>query len=173
MKIKYISAIFVYFATFTLSVLMVGLPASINRSSKSPCVKSAPIASAETDLQVRLRKFLEADQQTGIEFANDLTRLSASNSRLNAEKIATLNLVEKMRKVECGAGMPKGFCLAWIDHAYAWQLKAEFLNKDFKNNKFSEAETAEYEYRKLNERIGKTYQAMLEQARREGVDFKY
>ena len=174
MKIKYIAAIFIYFVTFTLSVLIVGIPVSQSRSYKKPCVNDrTPVAVTETELQLRIRKFLEADHQTGIEYANDLTRLSASHNRLNAEKIATLNLVEKMRTVQCGFRMPKDFCVAWEEHAYAWQLKAKFLDTNFKNEKFPEAETAEYEYRKLNERISKTYQDMLEQARREGVDFRF
>ena len=171
MKIKYIAAIFIYFVTFTLSVLIVGIPVSQSRSYKKPCVNNRTPVVTETELQTRLRKFLEADHQTGIELANDKTRLSASHSWLNAEKIATFNLVEKMRKVECGAGMPKGFCLAWDEHADAWQSKAKFLDKGFKGGTLDGTDSEEY--RKLNERISQTYQAMIAAARQEGVDFRF
>src|SRR5215204_1432559 len=167
MKLKHIAAIFVYFATFALSVLIVGLPTVQSRSYKKPCVeKQMPVVSSETQIQVRIRKFLEADFQTGIELANDKARLSHSNN-IAAEKLATANLVEKMKKVKC-EDLPPDFCAAWNEHVNAWSLMANFLDSDYK------IVQGEQGYRrKLNEEISHTYQNLLAAARKYGVDFKY
>ena len=165
MKIKYIAAIFIYFTTFTLSVLIVGIPVSQSRSYKKPCLKrTLPVASTETELQVRIRKFLEADLQTGIELTNDKVRLSHSHNSLNAEKIATFNLVEKMEKVNCDK-LPEDFCKAWDQHVVAWRYKTYVLDQNLKIGPF--------DHKVASEQISNSYQKMLVAARAYGVDFKY
>ena len=165
MKIKHFVAITVFFATFALSVLFVGFPVSPSRSYKQPCAeKQTTVVSTETELQVRIRKFLEADLQTGIELTNDKVRLSHSHNSLNAEKIATFNLVEKMEKVNCDK-LPEDFCKAWDQHVVAWRYKTYVLDQNLKIGPF--------DHKVASEQISNSYQKMLVAARAYGVDFKY
>lgn len=166
MKIKHIAAIFLFFATFSLSVLIAGFPATQNWFNRKPCANDSDfqVVNGETDLQVRIRKFLEADHQTGIEFANDMARLSQSNNRTIAEKKATFNLVEKMKKVKCD-GLPEDFCRAWDAHLVTWEYKA-FLPA-------VRLEEGLLDHKMANDQIGSSYQKMLLVARTYGVDFKY
>ena len=173
MKLKHFTSIFSFLAAFGLSVLFVGLPVYKIRSSQAPCGKKPPVAvSSETELQDRLRKFLEADRQTGIELANDKVLLSQFNNQWNTEKLATLTLVEKMQKVKCD-GLPEDFCVAWDEHFTAWKLMANFLfSRDFKRQKTLAGFERE-DYAQLNRRINNTYENMLAAARKHGVDFKF
>ncbi len=170
MKIKYIAAIFVYFATFTLSVLIVGLPASKMRLAENRSCRErfSAVDPTETELQTRLRKFLEADHQTGIELANDRARLSQSKDRITAERIATSILVEKMRKVSCD-DLPVDFCRAWEEHRGAWIWLSDF---QYANNP-KELRAQQNLQILMNKNISRTYHNMLEAAQRYGVDFKY
>ena len=172
MKLKHIGAIFLYFATFTLSVLIVGLPTTKSRSSQiCPVEKQTVVVQKETDLQKRLRKFLEDDLQTGIELANDKARLSQSNGLSKAEELATSDLVKKMYKVKCDS-LPEDFCTAWIEHRNAWTAMDYYLAQDFRNAGKRVKFQSEHK-RALSSDIERTYQKMLAAARRYGVDFKY
>jgi hypothetical protein len=170
MKIKYIAAICLYFVTFTLSVLIVGLPNSQSLSNRKPCFRPAPpVVETETELQTRIRKFLEADLQTGIELTNDKVRLSHSNSPLRAEEIATSNLIKKMEKVKCD-GLPEDFCSAWDAHLIAWRYKAFILERELRGKSLNFT----YSNDKIpSEQISNSYHNMLAVARTYGVDFKY
>ncbi|HEY8562018.1 MAG TPA: hypothetical protein VIL74_16720 [Pyrinomonadaceae bacterium] len=169
MKTKYIGAVFFYFVTFTISVMIVGLPAPQSRfSTVTPAVdRPLVIFKSEIDLQTRINNFLEDDLQTGIELENDEARLSQSRGLSKAEKLATLNLVEKMKKVKCDK-LPEDFCQAWDEHRNAWTKKAEFLNSGSKTIQGEEA------YRnQLSIEISRTYLNMLAAARRHEVEFRY
>lgn len=165
MKLRHFAAVLSFLTAFGLSVLLIGLPVGAIRSTPTPCKeKQPPVVSSETEMQTRIRQFLEADRQTGIELANDMARLSQSDGQIKAEKIATTNLVEKMKKVKCD-DLPDEFCNAWDAHLVAWSYKAFLLDRYLKNGPS--------DYRIANEQINNSYQKMLMGARRHGVDFKY
>ena len=164
MKLRHITAIFCFLAAFGLSVFLVGLFTYKTRLQEFSCKRQQSVVKTETELQTRIRKFLEADYQTGIELANDKARLSQSNYHLKAEKLATFKLVEKMQQVKCD-GLPEDFCNSWDAHVVAWKYKAFLLDRYWKNGPM--------EYNFSNEQINNTYQKMLASARAYGVDFKY
>ncbi len=164
MKLRHWIAIFSFLAAFGLSVLFVGLILPKGCPAGTSHIKNPSPADTETKLQARIRKFLEADRQTGIELANDKVRSSHSNNHWNIEKIATNNLVEKMEKVKCD-GLPEDFCNAWEEHVVAWKYKAILLDRYYKNGSL--------EYQIPNEQISSSYQKMLTAARKYGVDFNY
>ena len=171
MKLRHFAAVLSFLTAFGLSVLLVGLPVYKARSSQVPCKEKQPVAvKSETEQQARIREFLEADRQTGRELSADLQRFRNNMDGYRPEKLATLNLVEKMRKVNCD-GLPKDFCNAWYGHLIAWESMADLLDKDFNREKFASFELERHA--QLNRRINDTYNAMLAAARNHGVDFKY
>ena len=165
MKLRHIAAIFCFLAAFGLSVFLVGLTIPKSCSASIPSGKKQSVTvNSETELQARIRKFLEADYQTGIELANDKARLSQSNHQLKAEELATFNLVEKMQQVKC-TGLPEDFCNAWDSHLTTWKYKAFLLDRPHKSGPM--------DYQITNEQINNSYKKMLAVARKHGVDFKY
>lgn len=164
MKLKHFAAGFVFLTAFTLSVLIAGIPARKCTSYVNTPVQTQTVRQTDTELQARIRIFLENDRQTGIELANDKIRSSHSNNHWNIEKIATNNLVEKMKKVKCD-GLPEDFCNAWEEHVVAWKYKAILLDRHLKNGPLDNQIS--------NEQISSSYQKMLAEARKHGVDFRY
>lgn len=164
MKLKHITAIFSFLAAFGLSVFLVGLTAPQINFDAFPTCREKAVRTTNVNLQLRIRQFLEADRQTGIEMGNDIAGLKRSIYRVDAEKIATFNLVEKMQKVKCD-GLPENFCKAWDAHVATWKYKAFLLERSWKHG------PRDYEF--SHEQINNSYQKMLAAARAYGVDFQY
>jgi hypothetical protein len=164
MKLRHQIAIFSFLAAFGLSVFFVGLSLPKGCTAETSLSKNPPsITTAETELQARIRQFMEADRQTGYELSDDKLRFSQSDNYLNAEKLATARLIEKMQKVKCD-NLPEDFCKAWGEHVVAWQYKAfTFRVHTGKSMGFFNAD----------EQISVTYRKMQAAARSYGVDFKY
>lgn len=163
MKSRHLIAIFSFLAAFGLSVFFVGLTLPESCTAGISRIKNPSPADTETELQARIRKFLEADQQTGIDFANDMARFSNSTDRREAEKMATSNLVAKMKKIKCDK-LPDEFCKAWDEHVVAWRYKEYGLNRAFTGKSTGFA---------ADEQISITYRQMLLAALRYGVDFRH
>jgi hypothetical protein len=172
MKLKYIAAIFLYFATFTLSVLIVGIPRFKSEPANiRPSIKQ-PVRSTEPELEARLRKFLQADKQTGRELSEDLSKFRAVYVEVPAKKLATGILVKKMQSVDC-LNLPDDFCAAWKEHVDAWSKKHDFLRQAHLANRQSIDKDLTKDYLLLTGEINRTYYRMLDVARRYNVDFNY
>jgi hypothetical protein len=173
MKLRHITAIFCFLAAFGLSIFLVGLSTPLSCSAPVSFEPKQTIAvNSEPELQARIRKFLEADRQTGHELSADLTSYRQERySELGAEKMATFNLVKKMKKIEC-KDLPADFCLAWQEHVNAWSRKATFL-PDATNTDLKFYRDLNKDYSKLTSEINLTYYRMLEVAEKYGVYFTY
>jgi len=169
MKLKHFAAIFVFLTSFTLSVLVVGLP--VRKTSSPDCsLRKETTPRREntdvTDVKERILNFLEADRQTGLELSADLSDFRSNADTFTVERVATSNLLKKMQKVEC-QNLPADFCAAWDDHRSAWLNKHNFLQQADRDKNQGEA------YLKLEREINKTYFKMLGVAEKHGAYFGY
>lgn len=167
MKLKHFAAIFVFLTSFMLSILLVGITAS--RKCTAPNITPAQtqtIRQTNTELQARIRIFLEADRQTGFELSDDLTDFRSNADTFTVEKKATSNLLKKMQNVEC-QNLPADFCAAWDEHHKAWIKKHDFLQQADRDKNHGK------EYLTFEREINKTYFKMLGVAKKYGVYFSY
>jgi hypothetical protein len=170
MKLKHIAGACAFFASLLLSVSIVGIPTRGIKSDGISPVKNQPVQQAETELQTRLRKFLEADRQTGYELSADLSHFRGVTNELAAEEWANAVLLKKMQRVDC-VRLPDDFCLAWEQHFDAWEKKDDFLNEARLANKQWIDDDLRKDYSKLTVEINRTYYRMLEVAEKYGVYF--
>ena len=163
MKLRYITGIFCFLAAFGLSVFLVRLSTPLSCSAPVSFEKEQTIVvNSETELQVRIRKFLEADRQTGRELSEDMANFRSDSDTFTVERKATSNLVKKMQRVEC-KNLTKDFCAAWEKHLKAWAKKDKFLQQGNDRS----------EYLKIEREINQTYYSMVGVAEKYGVYFTY
>lgn len=169
-----------FLTSFAVSVLLVG--SQVSTFSRTKCFDRTRTTAqtpsiSYTETQKRIQEFLERDRQTGIELSRDKVEFSKYGGAFAGEKAATIILVRKMQQVKC-EGLPANFCAAWDEHRGAWETMAAFLssNTEMKpTNKYYEKfhEIRQKQRQPLDRQISLTYDAMIDAARKHGVDFQY
>lgn len=172
MKLRHLIAIFSFLAAFGLSFLFVAFTLPKGCTAVTSNIKSPSPADTETELQTRIRKFLEEDRKTGRELSRNLTYFQDRTDELAAETITTGILVREMRQVAC-LNLPDDFCSAWEAHYQAWSKKDKFLQQYNLAEKIKLDENLREENLNLTSEINQTYNKMLKAAEKYGVYFSY
>lgn len=172
MRLKHFAAGFIFLAAFSVSVLITGVPKCETKSYKITPVQKQTVRRADTELQNRLRTFLEADRQTGREFSKDLGSFQAQTNYFNAEAIATGVLVRKMNDVAC-VNLPDDFCAAWEAHYQSWNKKNKFFDIYKVEERLKTDEDLRKENLNLTVEINRTYDKMIQVAEKYDVYFSY
>ncbi len=157
---KHLFAIFTYFATFSVSVLLVGFLTPVKPYVATSCFPGKTVTKSfdrnpETVEQTEIRNLLEKDQSFG------LTYFAGKETANNAEK-----LVEQMNGLLDNSKLPTPLLKAYKAHTEAWNNYAKHLGNSG-NHDFSDREC-----RILNREINETYNTVLIAAENYGVDFK-
>jgi hypothetical protein len=168
MSLKHFIGLFAFLACFTVSVLLIGFPI---REKVSTQTQDSRFAFEYLQTQQQIQKFLENDRQTGRELADDLLKSDNNANSLINEELATVNLVRKMQKVNCG-NLPTDFCAAWKKHLQTWDEMADFLHQANQSGRQKELEKdLASQYWQFNYRINQSYNDLITSAKMHGVDF--
>ena len=155
---KYLFSIFTYFATFFLSVILVGLLTGSPAVSTSCPQHKAGLLSVDPAVrhttQSRIIRLLESDKKFGIEYYKNSEDAESAH-----------RLVEQMEDLDDSV-LPDDIRRAYKIHTKAWRDYAKHLNNT-KSHYSSDEECA-----KFSREIGSTYDDLLDSARNHDVYFK-
>ena len=168
MKLKHFIGVFTFLACFAVSVLLIGFPVREKSFSQK---QDSRFAFEYLQTQQQIQKFLETDRQTGRELADDLLKSNNNGNSLINEELATVNLVRKMQKADCG-NLPTDFCAAWKNHLQAWDEMADFLHQANQSGRRKEIDKdLTHQHWQINRRINQSYNDLIASAKTHGVDF--
>lgn len=156
---KHLFAIFTYFTTFFVSVLLVGFVTPVKPYVATSCFNTSKTVihpvnpRVETAGQSQIRNLLTFDQKFGFAYFAGVE---------NANE--TENLVERMRSLD-DSNLPIPFRKAYQAHTEAWDNYAKHLRNSGNHD------DSDRECRILNRQISETYNTVLISAKNYGVDF--